>query len=182
MRRVSLIGAWSLVLILTTTLTWQIVSEADERVSDRPVSPLNVDAPVLAGGAPTTTTTGPASPTTAVDISATSSIAPPSTDATTATTSIVTTAPPTTTTRQPASWTVKAITTPGGTVVVRYRPEEVVLQTATPAPGFQAEVEKPGPPDVEVEFETETVKVELRAEWEEGDLKVEISESNEDDS
>ena len=63
--------------------------------------------------------------------------------------------------------------------MVKYRTGEVVLQAASPAPGFSAEVEKSGPPKVEVEFESADTKIEVKAEWEDGDLVVEVSESDE---
>lgn len=65
-------------------------------------------------------------------------------------------------------------------MVLRYRPGEVTYQSATPAPGFQVEVDEHGPPEVEVEFESESRKVEVHAAWREGDLDVEVSHSEED--
>ncbi len=65
--------------------------------------------------------------------------------------------------------------------MVRYRPGEVVLQTATPAPGFNTEVDDAGPPEVAVEFESEEKKVEVSAKWLNGDLSVEVTESSHDD-
>ena len=59
--------------------------------------------------------------------------------------------------------------------MVKYRPEEVVLQAASPKAGFRAEVEKAGPPEVKVEFESETVKIEVTAKWSDGQLDVELS-------
>jgi hypothetical protein len=50
-------------------------------------------------------------------------------------------------------------------VVVSYRPGEVILDGATPAAGFTVDVDKQGPPDVRVEFESEATKVEVRVEW-----------------
>ena len=59
-------------------------------------------------------------------------------------------------------------------VVVSYRPEEVVLSSASPAAGFAAEIKEPGPPDVDVEFESGSAKYRVRARWENGDLVVEV--------
>lgn len=73
------------------------------------------------------------------------------------------------------------MSTTGGSVVLKYRPGEVVLQTATPAAGFQAEVEDAGPPKVEVEFESESSKVSVHAKWADGELDVETDESTEED-
>jgi hypothetical protein len=64
-------------------------------------------------------------------------------------------------------------------VVVSYRPEEVLLGSASPAAGFAAEIKKAGPPEVDVEFESESAKYRVRATWANGDLAVEI-ESDDD--
>ena len=58
-------------------------------------------------------------------------------------------------------------------MVVNYRPDEVVLSSASPAGGFSADIKKQGPPDVDVEFESESTKYRVRARWVEGDLAVE---------
>ena len=58
-------------------------------------------------------------------------------------------------------------------MVISYRPGEVVLDGATPAAGFTVEVEKQGPPEVRVEFESDTAKVEVRVEWD-GKLVIDI--------
>jgi hypothetical protein len=96
---------------------------------------------------------------------------------TTRSTAPSTSAPSSTTTSTVVEWTVKTTATNGGTVVVKYRPDEVVLQAASPAVGFRVEVDKVGPPEVDVEFESETLKVEYRARRDHGELKIEISES-----
>ena len=75
---------------------------------------------------------------------------------------------------------METASTNGGTVVVKYRPDEVVLQAASPFAGFRVEVDKAGPPKVEVEFENESLKVEVRAKWDRGELVIEISESEDD--
>lgn len=69
---------------------------------------------------------------------------------------------------------VRTIPTGGGVVVVSYQPGEVVLSSATPGPGFAADIKKSGPPDVDVEFESETAKFRVKAEWSNGALSVEI--------
>jgi len=40
-------------------------------------------------------------------------------------------------------------------------------------------VEKTGPPEVELEFESSHSKVEIHAKWDNGDIDIEISESEE---
>ncbi len=59
-------------------------------------------------------------------------------------------------------------------MVVSYRPEEVVLSSASPAAGFAAEIKKAGPPEVDVEFESESAKYRVKARWANGDLVVEV--------
>jgi hypothetical protein len=58
-------------------------------------------------------------------------------------------------------------------VVVTYRPNEVLLGSASPAAGFAAEIKKAGPPEVDVEFENESADYRVRARWVDGDLSVE---------
>ncbi|HEY4606374.1 MAG TPA: hypothetical protein VIH55_01905, partial [Acidimicrobiia bacterium] len=78
------------------------------------------------------------------------------------------------------SWSVKTIETGGGLLVVSYRPGEVVLASASPAPGFATEVKKYGPPDVEVEFESESAKYEVKAKWSNGRLTIETGQESEE--
>ena len=180
MRRFALAGGWVLVVALATALTWQVVSAADAQVSDRPASPLNVAAPQFDTTTTSPTTTQPSDPvpsTSAPDRMP--STTNPTSTTTTTTPTPSTTAPQETTTTE-GSWMIEKVSTAGGTVVLKYRPDEVVLQTATPAPGFRAEVEKWGPPEVELEFESDHSKFEIRAKWDGGDLKVEISGEDED--
>lgn len=59
---------------------------------------------------------------------------------------------------------------------MRYRPGEVELQSATPAPGFDAEIDDAGPPEVRVEFEAEEIEVRVEIQWDEGGLTVDVEE------
>ncbi|HLU31495.1 MAG TPA: hypothetical protein VK088_07005 [Acidimicrobiia bacterium] len=183
MKRLSLFAAWLGVLVLATTLTWQIVSAADDRVSDRPLAPLNVAAPVITG-IDTTPSTTPASIPPATEATdpepSSSTTSSPSTTVPTTSSSPSTTQATSTTTAL-AAWQTRSVETRGGTVVFRYRPGEVIYQTATPAAGYRVEVDKQGPPEVEIEFESEEDKVEIHAAWESGDIDIEISGSSEDD-
>ena len=52
---------------------------------------------------------------------------------------------------------------------------------AVPAAGFSAEIENAGPGEVRVEFESEEHKSSFRAEWDDGELEIEIDEGSEDD-
>lgn len=166
-RRLAILGGWLVVLVLVTTLTWQIVSAADDQVSERPIAPLNVAAPVI---------TDPSS-TTLPDFTSTT---PPGTTPSTSSTVPTTATTADTTTSSASSWHTRSVQTVGGVVILRYRPGEVAYQSATPAPGFHVEVDKQGPPQVKVEFESQSSKVEVSAEWSDGDLKVEVSEEGDD--
>lgn len=160
MSKWSIAGAWVLVAALATTLTWQIVSAADAQVSDRP--PLQVAAPlsgsVTSSTAIVTTTTG--EPVTTIPDGSSTSTAPEA-----ATSS----EPPPT----EAAWASETIPTGGGVVVVRYRTGEVILGSASPAAGFATEIKKEGPPEVDVEFESDSSEYRVRAEWSDGGLSVE---------
>jgi hypothetical protein len=159
--------------MVATTLTWQIVSAADDQVSDRPVAALDL----------ATLDSTTSSSTVAVTVASDTTLADPSSTTTTtqssssSTTTVQSTTAPTTGT---AAWQVRKIDTGGGTVVVGYRPGEVVLQSAAPSPGFSVEVKKGGPPEVEVEFEGESAKFEVKAKWSDGQLSVESDQEAED--
>lgn len=177
MKRFAQISAWLVVVVAATTLTWQIVSAADEQISPGQVSPLNVAAPQLQAAA--TTTTSPVTTSTAPTASsATVTTVPADTTTTTETTN--TTSPSVTTPTTTSQWMVKTTTTAGGVVTVKYRPGEVVFQTASPAVGFRAELEKSGPPEVDVKFESQSAEIEYHAKWEAGQLKIEVSGSDHD--
>lgn len=156
-----------LALVVTTTLTWQIVGLADSQVGEAPLAMTpsltdvsTVATPVLSSppstnaASPTTTTHG-AMPTT----SSTSSSSP---------TSSSTSSPGET------SWSVRTINSTGGTVVVRYRPGEVELQAATPAAGFGVEIDDAGPDRVRVEFESDEEDVRVEVRWENDGLAIEV--------
>lgn len=63
-------------------------------------------------------------------------------------------------------------------MVVRYRPGEVELQAATPAPGFAVENDEDGPDRVRVEFESNDLEVRVEVRWENGDLDIRIDEND----
>jgi hypothetical protein len=159
-RKWTIAGAWVLVAAVATALTWQIVSAADAQVSDRP--PLQVlPAPSTSGSATTTapTSTSGSGTSTSTSTGSSSTSSPSATE---------------------VAWSSRTIQTEGGVVVVSYRPSEVVLSSAAPGAGFAAEIKKQGPPDVDVEFESESAKYRVRIEWANGDLSVE-TESEADD-
>jgi len=153
MNRYGLIAIWVVATTLMTVLAWQIVAAAGEQVSPGPLTP--IAAPLITSSS----TTVPGSITSTSSTSTTR----PGSGSTTVTTAP---SPGSTSTGVTATWQVKTIPTEGGTVVVSYRPGEVFLDGATPAAGFTVEVEKQGPPEVRVKFESESSKVEVRVDWE----------------
>lgn len=171
MRSWRLVGVWALVLVITTALTWQIVSLASDQVAETPVAiapaattttgSSTASSPpsstTARGPGPTSTTTAGASPTSSAPNHGSSSTSAPS-----ASTSAV-------------EWSLRTVTTQGGTVVVRYRQGEVELQAATPAPGFEMDIDDSGPPRVRVEFENDDQDFRVEARWQDGGLDVEVT-------
>lgn len=167
MNKWSLLGAWALAAVLATALAWQIVAAADAHVSDRPIAPLRVSAPVAAAADTSSTT---------ISLQTTSTTVQPSSSTTHAITT-TTTQPSTTstagTTTTETQWSTKTIHTEGGVVSVIYRPQEVSLTSAVPAPGFAAQIKKQGPPSVEVKFSSNEEDYDVKVEWSDGQLKIE---------
>ena len=90
-----------------------------------------------------------------------------------------TTEPGSTSTTVPPSdeqWALRSIPTIGGTVLIKYRTNQVRLVSATPLPGFRVDVDEPGPPEVRVDLISATVSVEVRAKWGSKGLEVEVRE------
>lgn len=166
-------AAWVAALVAATVLTWQIVGLADSQVGEGPVAvaptlettPDQPDASTsttavnsTAASAPTTTTPGPTTSTSG-DSSAPSTSSSPSSS--TSSTFV-------------SSWSLRSVSSPGGVVVVRYRPGEVELQAATPLPGFAVEIDDAGPPRVRVEFESADSEVRVEVRWKDGTLDIAI--------
>jgi hypothetical protein len=141
---------WAVALVVTTAITWQIVSAAGQSISEGPGAPLNVGPPGSTATSESTTS-----------LPASSTIVTSGT--TTTTTPIVTT---------PNDTVV--IPTVGGTVTVGVGGGAVTYLSAVPAAGFALEIDDPGPPRVRVEFESDETKVEVRAEWANGALDVDV--------
>lgn len=159
-----LAAAWLLALAVTTALTWQIVSAADSQVGATPAEIVATPSTSV-GATPTSLDTTP----TTSQAATTSTSSGPST--TSSSGSPTTSAPP----QETASWSVRTVSTAGGAVVLRYRPNEVELQAATPLPGFEVEVDDPGPERVRVEFESEDTDVRVEAKWDDGSLEVDVT-------
>lgn len=166
-----LIGAWAATLVVTTFLTWQIVSVADSQVRE---SPAAIATPSITPGDDGATTSSSSSSTSTVPATTPSSTVGSSTGGS----SPIATSSPTsssTTSISTVGWSLRTITTVGGTVVVRYRPDEVELQAATPTPGFAMEIEDDGPSRVRVDFESESAQIRVEARWEGSGLDVKVS-------
>lgn len=188
-------AAWLGATVLSVFVASAAVAGIRDRVVETPV----------AIGAPTTSTTlapGDASTTTILEVPSTS--APQttaespgsSTEAPAVTTTTVseqsvttTTTPPatTTTTTAPSQTTTTAAPTYktypliGGTVTLGVADGQVWIVALDPAAGFDADIEKDGPLEVEVDFESNTHKSELTAKFENGELKVSTEEEPRDD-
>ncbi len=212
MRRLVLVVAWMGATVIVTATAWAVVSAVEDRVSDRPLTPLiattlAVDEtttttlppvtdpsaetpPPATGDEPTTTTVGAETDDTVASTGNTGGGTVPTTAAPTTTTTLVTTtttvptttttvATTTTTSTEPSGeWQTKTIVTPGGSLTIKHRPDEVVLTSTTPAAGFVVEIKNAGPPEVDVEFETndDTVKIDVRVRYENGVLIEDIEE------
>ena len=166
MRQWRLVVAWLAALAVTTTMTWQIVSAADDRVGDRSGAPLNIAAPTV-----TTSETIPsASPTsqattTTVPSAGSSSSSSPTSSAPSGSSSSTST---------PATPESVAIPTVGGTVTVRVIPGSVTYLSTVPNPGFAVEVKDAGPPGVRVELVSVATEVDVRVRWRDGRLDISI--------
>lgn len=152
----------------TTSTTMPFETDTSSTTGETPV-------PTSATSSTTTTTTtstteAPAVTTTTV-VESSSTTAPPTTTTTT------TTAPPsTTTTTTTAAVTNQTYDLIGGTVTLTVGNGEVNLVSAVPRPGFDTDYEHTGPKEVEIKFESNDHKSKLEAQWENGELKVEIEE------
>jgi len=195
-RRIGFIVAWVMVTLVAVAIAAQAVGSVRDQVTNRP-SPI-VDVSALA----TTTTTAPveATTTTPPSTTTTSTTRPPETTTTTSTTVVeatTTTAtaapeptttttttsapPPTTTTAAPPEMTIKTYEMVGGWVRIRSGSGKVFLGGAGANAGFTMEVEDNGPDEVEVEFRSESHKSKFSAEFEGGELRVEIKEEGDDE-
>lgn len=164
------IGAlWLVALVLTTGVTWQIVSLAGGQIGDRPLTVLADENTAVTGSETSTTTThSPTTSTTSVTSTTTTS------DSTTSTTGTSQPTSPTSsvTTAAAAEWSVKTVNTAGGTVVIRFRPGEVELLSAVAAAGYEVEVDDRGPPRVRIEFESASDDIRIEARWRDGLLEI----------
>ncbi len=204
-KRTGVVLVWVVATLAATAVALAAVRGVAGQVVDSPGSPLLAASTSLAVAAPaTTTTTIPpttSSTTTSVPFGSRPPIAPgegvgTTTSSTTSTTAATggttpTTAPPatssttsttstTTTTAAPVATQTQTYQLEGGWVRIVFSPGAVTLDGAGPNPGFTMEIEKAGPPEVELDFESGSHKSRFNAEWSGGQLVVDIEEEPED--
>jgi hypothetical protein len=149
----------------TTSTTVPLITDVTTPVAD----PTTTSFAPTTSQAPATTEAPPATSTTVVDSDATTTTAPPAT-----TTTTTTTAPPQTTTTVATTNQTYSLT--GGTVTLSVGNGEVWVVSAVANAGFDTDIEKAGPDEVEVKFESNNHKSELSAKFENGELRVEKEE------
>lgn len=178
-RRAGLVLLWVLATGTVSAVAFRALSVAEAGVNDRPLVPV-----VVASETPTTSSNiFPTGPDSTLDVPGTSGVTstPPSSTSTSSpgptvsSTQPATTSITSTTTTTGEAWEVRVVSSNGGTVTVSHRPGEVVLQAAVPEPGYEVEVEDPGPAEVRVAFEGEDDEWEVRVRWSDGELDVEVS-------
>lgn len=139
-------------------------------------SDLNGAEPV-AGAKPDAppTTSRPQVPTTSIPTTSTTSrlrstgTLPP--DTRTKTTTTMTSAgsmPPSTTTTVQSQAETRTYNTVGGSATIRFEPGRVSLVSATPAAGFDAQLEQEQPAELYVRFRSESHESKVEAKWENG--------------
>lgn len=69
----------------------------------------------------------------------------------------------------------------GGWVRIRYGNGQVILDGAGANAGYTMDVDESGPTEVEVEFRSEDHRSRFSAEWEDGELEVEIKEEGDEE-
>ena len=69
----------------------------------------------------------------------------------------------------------------GGTTTIRVDASGVHLVSAIPIPGFQVEIKKAGPEEVRVQYESDDHESDFKAEWEDGQVTLDLDEEPKDD-
>ena len=184
--------AWASATIVAVVIAAAAVSSVRSQVTDTPTAlgaptavAIPADTPpadvVATAGQPTTTV----APVDSATVDSTSTTTPP--EPSSAPTTTVAGSAPTTTTSMTATttttaavtWTqLPAYTTRGGDVIILVSGESVKFGGAQVETGWTIELEKAGPPEVEVHFERnedEKDEVEFHAKFEDGELVVVIS-------
>ena len=190
MRRVGIVVAWLAATMVAMLIAATAVGSVRGQVTDVPAIPNAGTAALLAATTTTavaeSSTTTSAAPTIDPTTTTTAAVTPSSSTTTTTTTpssTPTTTSPPptTTTTTVPPGPAITTYTLIGGQVWISADEPDVAFVNAVPKAGFSVEVEKSGPTEVEVKFESADHQSEFRARWNDGELDIDIDEESEDD-
>lgn len=175
-RRIGAVLGWLIATVAAMVLASQAVGLVRDQVTDRPS---RVPASLAA------TTSQPHMTTTSRPTMPPAGTAPTSTTTTAVATTTSSTAPPAASTTVPVATTVQSpndtqtVYLIGGTVTARCTGDDVSWVSYVPNPGFEAEVENPGPGQLEIEFEGNSHKSKLRAECDSGNLDIRSDEQPE---
>ena len=189
MRRVGIVAAWVVATMVATMIAASAVGSVRGQVTDVPAIPNAGTAALLAATtttavaeSSTTTSTAPAiDPTTTTTAAVTPTSSTTTTTTTPSSTPTTTAPPPTTTTTVPPGPAITTYTLVGGQVWISADEPDVAFVNAVPKAGFSVEVEKSGPKEVEVKFESADHQSEFRAGWKDGELDIDIDEESEED-
>ncbi len=179
----AMFGAWLAATVLAVIVASAAVGAVRSGVTDQP----SASAPFFGAAdtvttstttePPTSTTTRPpeavGSTTTTVDTGSTPT-EPTGSSATTPTTTI----PEAQTTTTTSGSFTKTYTLVGGRVTISASDPSVTFISAIPNAGFSVDLESSGPNEVKVEFDSEDHESEFTAKWHEGELLVDIDESD----
>lgn len=193
-RLVGISAAWLAATFIAVAVAAAAVGSVRSEVTDAPTA---LAAPLVAANAKLSLPASGASTTINSDIAETPTTAAPKAEGTTPTTlperdtsdssQTTTTTPPatssTTTTSNTASSYTKTYDTEAGSVRITVSGESVAFSGATPLPGWKVELKNSGPEEVKVHFERnegehEDEEIEFKAEIEDGELRVSISEES----
>jgi hypothetical protein len=172
LKRLGVVVAWLVATFATASLTLAAVTRVGEQVDAGalPVSGADIAARVNSSSTIDVTTTAPTPVTTE----------PANSTTTTTTIASTSTTRPTTSTSTTGSIVVSVVPewqyTPGGSVAVTVTGDVVALVVATPAAGFDLDVNETGPDRVEVDFESSTCFYRVRAEAEDGVIEWRVAE------
>ena len=194
MRRVGIVVAWLAATMVAMLIAATAVGSVRGQVTDVPAIPSAGAAALLAMSTTTTvlgpsttntptTTDGTVAPTTTITVpptasSTTTTTAPASTPTTTSPPAPTTTTTTTTTTTVPPRPAVTTYSLIGGQVWISADEPDVVFVNAVPEAGFSVEIDKAGPEEVRVEFESSDHESSFRARWKDGELDIDIEEES----
>lgn len=189
-RPAGLAVVWVAATVLLSTVTWQVVGAAEDRVSDAPLSRLVAIPPAStsATSSPSPPETSPPAPDpvapdpvapdplapdpVAPDPKPTPSDPPPSAEP------VVPAEPPTST----SAWSAETLVTEGGVVLFSYRPGALRLEAVSSVPGWSYDVAEESETRIEVRFAGRGRHTAVaRAEWTDDGLSVDIDDDSDDD-